>query len=140
MVICVLGFVLVFDVWCYIIYIIHYTYYYILLLSYTILFHLLSSPFPSLLSSSVLLLLSLLFPILSPLFLSSSHPFLFCSSSLLSSSIPSSSSIHLLLPSPAPPNHSRNTCRYLHILIYILSISHSRLQIFDPACFIGVDG
>jgi hypothetical protein len=44
-------------------------------------------------------------------------------------------------------SHSFNTCRVLHILIYIpfqyysvLSFPDKSWSKFDPACFIGVDG
>jgi hypothetical protein len=49
----------------------------------------------------------------------------------------SSSNIQSFLFSSIPPSpllpYSFYTCRYLHILIYILSV----FQISDPACFIG---
>ena len=74
------------------------------------------------------------------IFSSSSLPFplpILFSSPLLSFS----SSTLLFLPSQSfllfPTSYSFNTCRYLHILIYIPS-QYSRIS--DPACFIGVDG
>ena len=134
----------VFDVRCYIIYyyiIYYYIIYYILYIYIYIYYYIIYYIIIHILLLYIIILYLLFF--LSFLLLST-FPIYSSSSSVLlpfpSSSFPYSSSIHLLLPSPAPPNHSRNTCRYLHILIYILSISHSRLQIFDPACFIGVDG
>ena len=42
----------------------------------------------------------------------------------------------IYLPFPSPHPHSKYTCRYLHILIYIFWCSRQS----DPACFIGVDG
>ena len=74
--------------------------------------------------------------------------FPFPSSPILSPSSPPSNPLLLFPPyplsnpssSPLPffcsSLHSRNTCRHLDILIYILSVSNNS----DPACFIGVDG
>ena len=61
-------------------------------------------------------------------------PHLLSLPSLPSSSLPSQD---LLSSSFFHSSHSFYTCRYLHILIYIQSVSH---QQSDPACFIGVDG
>ena len=89
-----------FDVRCYIVYYILYIilYYYILLL-YLILYSSFLFLFPSFLSFPFPFTL-----ILIPIYL---LPVSFCSSLLFSRSLPS------------PPNHSMNTCRYLHNLIYI---------------------
>jgi hypothetical protein len=62
------------------------------------------------------------------LFLFCSSPILPFPSSFLISSILLSHLIYLLLFFPiSSPNHSRNTCRYLHILIYILSFQYPHL-------------
>jgi len=106
--------------YCYytIIHLIHYTiiiiYYYYYILYYTLLFFIFYSP--------VLPLLLQIFPIFRTHFPFFLFPILFSS---------------FILPNPTLPNipspHSRNTCRYLHALIYILFRSFPITSLLSPS-------